>query len=406
LAINGYSLGAAAADGVSYDDSDTSGIAVAAAINAVSGSSGVTATVAATTTNTTLVLSAPTSFVGYAAGQVTINDVDIGVVASSASVAAQGVLNAAAINAVSDQTGVTAAVVSSTGVVTLTAADGSDIVIGGTLAAGTLTDLGVAAGSTTSAGFTGTISGFATAIADDAVRINGVNIGAIAGADTAVERGGQMAAAINSVTNQTGVTASFSNSTGAVVLSAADGRNITTGINGATTALASLTTGLIHTIGGTVAGTYTETTIRSLVTLSSTSSAGITVSGVDDDGLTAAGFSGGLTGATATAGAGVSSLDLTTVAGSQAALTTLDAAINTITDSRASMGAYQNRLTAAIGNLETTSMNISASRSRIMDTDYAAETTNLAKAQIISQAATAMLAQANQSGQSVLALLQ
>jgi flagellin len=99
-------------------------------------------------------------------------------------------------------------------------------------------------------------------------------------------------------------------------------------------------------------------------------------------------------------------LDLTTVAGSQAALTTLDSAINTITDSRASMGAYQNRLTSAIGNLETTSMNMSASRSRIMDTDYAAETTNLAKAQIISQAATAMLAQANQSGQSVLALLQ
>jgi flagellin len=69
------------------------------------------------------------------------------------------------------------------------------------------------------------------------------------------------------------------------------------------------------------------------------------------------------------------------------------------------MGAYQNRLTASIANLETTSQNMQASRSRIMDTNYAQESTKLAKSQIISQAATAMLAQANQSQQSVLALL-
>ena len=98
-------------------------------------------------------------------------------------------------------------------------------------------------------------------------------------------------------------------------------------------------------------------------------------------------------------------VDLSTAAGSQAALSVLDKAINTVTDSRASMGAYQNRLTASVANLELTSMNLQASRSRILDTDYAKETTNLAKAQIIQQAATAMLAQANQSAQSVLALL-
>jgi flagellin len=86
-------------------------------------------------------------------------------------------------------------------------------------------------------------------------------------------------------------------------------------------------------------------------------------------------------------------------------LATLDRAINTITDSRASMGAYQNRLTASISNLETSSINLQASRSRIMDTDYAKESTSLAKSQIIAQAATAMLAQANQAQQSVLALL-
>ena len=98
-------------------------------------------------------------------------------------------------------------------------------------------------------------------------------------------------------------------------------------------------------------------------------------------------------------------MDLTTATGSQTSLSTLDKAINTITDARASMGAYQNRLTASIANLETSSMNLQASRSRILDTDYAKETTNLAKSQIIQQAATAMLAQANQSAQSVLSLL-
>ena len=72
---------------------------------------------------------------------------------------------------------------------------------------------------------------------------------------------------------------------------------------------------------------------------------------------------------------------------------------------RSEMGAVQNRLEYTITNLSNISTNTSAARSRIMDTDYAKETSSLAKAQIISQAATAMLAQANQSGQSVLALL-
>ena len=102
---------------------------------------------------------------------------------------------------------------------------------------------------------------------------------------------------------------------------------------------------------------------------------------------------------------GINSISLTTTGGSTTALGLLDTAINTITAARASMGAYQNQLNAAITNLHNTSMNLAASRSRILDTDYAAETTNLAKAQIIQQAATAMLAQANGSSQTVLALL-
>jgi flagellin len=72
---------------------------------------------------------------------------------------------------------------------------------------------------------------------------------------------------------------------------------------------------------------------------------------------------------------------------------------------QARSGAYQNRLDAVVSNLTESNQNMSASRSRILDTDYATETTNLARSQIISQAATAMLAQANQSSQTVLSLL-
>ena len=121
--------------------------------------------------------------------------------------------------------------------------------------------------------------------------------------------------------------------------------------------------------------------------------------------LTASGLTAAYTAATATAGAGVSSLDLSSVPGSQNALNTLDAAISTVNQTRAQLGAYQNRLQFAVSDLQIGSDNLSASRSRILDTDYAAETTNLAKSQIVSQAATAMLAQANQQPQPVLALL-
>jgi flagellin len=101
----------------------------------------------------------------------------------------------------------------------------------------------------------------------------------------------------------------------------------------------------------------------------------------------------------------VANVDVSTQGGAQLAITALDAAMKTVSMSQAQLGAYQNRLDSAIANLTESSTNMNASRSRVLDTDYAKESTNLAKAQIISQAATAMLAQANQSAQSVLALL-
>jgi len=210
-----------------------------------------------------------------------------------------------------------------------------------------------------------------------------------------VIRGSHVAAAVNAKAASTGVTATYHLTTGAVSLTAVDGRNITV-----TSKSATGISGLA--VFSATQGTASTTTIRSTVTLSSQSSNGITVSGAA---AASAGLTNSYTAATTVSSGGVSSVDISTASGAQSSLSILDKAINTVTDLRASMGAYQNRLSAAISNLETTSMNLQASRSRILDTDYAKETTNLAKSQIITQAATAMLAQANQSAQSVLALL-
>lgn len=103
--------------------------------------------------------------------------------------------------------------------------------------------------------------------------------------------------------------------------------------------------------------------------------------------------------------ASVSAVAITTQSGSTAAIATIDRAMENINSQRANLGAFQNRLNYTVNNLSNIVTNTSQSRSRILDTDYATETTNMAKSQIIQQAATAMLAQANQSAQSVLALL-
>lgn len=96
---------------------------------------------------------------------------------------------------------------------------------------------------------------------------------------------------------------------------------------------------------------------------------------------------------------------IATQSGANSAISALDTALKTIATGRAEMGATMNRLQYASDNLANISTNTAESRSRIQDTDYASATTELARSQIIQQAATAMLAQANQSGQSVLALL-
>jgi flagellin len=100
---------------------------------------------------------------------------------------------------------------------------------------------------------------------------------------------------------------------------------------------------------------------------------------------------------------GTDALDLTT--GASAAITTIDDAIQTVSDQRASLGAYQNRFEHTINNLNVAVENLSASESRIRDTDMAQEMVSFTRSQILTQAGTAMLSQANQASQNVLSLL-
>ena len=109
-----------------------------------------------------------------------------------------------------------------------------------------------------------------------------------------------------------------------------------------------------------------------------------------------------------TAGAGVTAVvagDITTDANALTAMDNLDDAIDEITTARATFGAVQNRFDSVISNLQVSSENLAASRGRIMDADFAVETSNLSRGQILQQAGTAMVAQANQLPQGVLSLL-
>jgi flagellin len=97
--------------------------------------------------------------------------------------------------------------------------------------------------------------------------------------------------------------------------------------------------------------------------------------------------------------------DMTDAAKSSAALAKIDTGLEAVNTARANLGASVNRLTSVVDNLTNVSQNLIESRSRILDTDYAAATTELARTQIIQQAGMAVLAQANQQPQSVLSLL-
>jgi len=290
-----------------------------------------------------------TTSTALTAGGLVLNGYNVGASVSdgvsSAEATSSAIAKAAAINAVSGQTNVNATVDATTLAVTATAV-GAD---------------------TVGASINGVLLGTA---------------GAVSLSANATVAAGEMAAAINAVSNQTGVTATASGAT--YTLTAADGRNIAVAVT--TAGDSGLSAAVTH----------------ASINLSSSSSAGITIGGAE---FAAIGAAIGNTAATATVGAGVSSLDLGTASGAQSAITIIDAALNTVNSSRGALGSYQNRFSSAITNLQITSENVSAARSRIQDADFAAETAELTRSQILQQAGVAMLAQANALPQSVLTLL-
>ena len=109
---------------------------------------------------------------------------------------------------------------------------------------------------------------------------------------------------------------------------------------------------------------------------------------------------------TSVSSTGISQISIASQEGANSALSSIDAALSTVLSERSKLGALENRLDHTINNLSNIATNTSAAKSRVMDADFAVETANLTKNQILSQAATSMLAQANQSKQSILALLQ
>ncbi len=170
---------------------------------------------------------------------------------------------------------------------------------------------------------------------------------------------------------------------------------------------ATLATAIAIGVGGT-ADTVDNSGATPVITAGS--GASVTVGGhldfSSDSGFSASSTGTTLVAATVSSGLqSVAKLDVSTVAGSNAALKTIDSALNAINSNRASLGAIQNRFASTISNLNTTTENLSASRSRIQDTDFASETANLTRGQILQQAGTAILAQANSLPNGVLSLL-
>ena len=140
------------------------------------------------------------------------------------------------------------------------------------------------------------------------------------------------------------------------------------------------------------------------VTLFNGSTATVTIQAGANTADTVALTMANLTGLAASGGA-AGSYDVSTATAANGSLATLDTELDTISSSRASLGAGQNRLESVVSSLTNNATNLSDARSRIEDADYSADTTAMAKAQILSQASTAMIAQANQSQQNVLSLL-
>jgi len=227
------------------------------------------------------------------------------------------------------------------------------------------------------------------------IEINGQKITGFSVEDN--DATGTLVDAINAVSSETGVVASLTSS-GALNLTAADGRNIDVKLTG--TNMASLIgfSTANNTLSSAAVATSTNLVATGKLTLQSNDLFTMT------KGATLTGFaSSGVYGVNSEEA--VSSVDVSSRAGAVKALDTIDLALENVSSQRATLGALQNRLESTINNLSTTSENLTASRSRILDADFASETAALSRNQIIQQAGVSILAQANQQPQIALALL-
>ena len=225
------------------------------------------------------------------------------------------------------------------------------------------------------------------------ITINGVVTGTITTTTDAVASRNAVVDAINAKSGQTGVIATDSGtSAGGVTLSALDGRNIVASLSSATGSFEAAQTGIT---AATTYGTFTLNSAKEFAI--DAGSTGVTMA---SKGMLQIGnYGAGKTGQS------LSSIDVTTVKGANNAITAIDNALNTLLDMRANLGAAQSRFTSTVSSLGNTAENLSSARSRIRDTDFAAETAKLSRGQILQQAGVAMLAQANALSNNVLALL-
>jgi flagellin len=272
-----------------------------------------------------------------------------------------------AINAISSSTGVTASA-STTAVVTVNMS-------------GTLATAMTAANAATTFSINGTDVALSNTTTSLSALVTAINLKQIPDVVASSDDDGRLI-----LTSETGST-----------ISVLDGSN--TFVTAMTSSSGEASTGLIGATVGTASAGWS---VAGRISLSSESGADIRVEASTAAMGNLIGFAE--QGGTSTLVGG--ELSITSAAGAGRAVTQIDTALDAVSLSRANLGAYQNRLTAAVDNLTDQSRHLSESRSRIMDTDYAIETTNLARAQVIQQAATAMLAQANQQPSGVLALLQ
>jgi len=259
----------------------------------------------------------------------------------------------------------------------------------GSLAAGNLviskadgTDMVIAqTGASSVAGLVGTHTGGTALVAPSySLTLDGSTVdltSAISGNDATVT-GAEVASAIGAIS---GFTASFAS--GNLTITKTDGSNFTLAEAGTDASGAEGLAAASTTYRGTVSITSTGEDL--VIAGTAPSKAGLTA------------------GTTATSS---STISVATVDGANALITAIDSALSTVNGSRATLGAIQNRFESVVTSLQTSAESLSAARSRIQDTDFASETANLTKAQILQQAGMAMLSQANSLPQNVLSLLQ